>query len=213
MPHGDLFSRPLSLPWPSLGSPQSHSASVYVCRHAVSFPVTTLLVTQLGLEATGVKGKPGSEWKVRFTPHFNVYVVCKAAGHRTPKRLEPRDTLNPLTLLWKKQPQRDPMTPPKPFPTSQRIQGRTLGFLRPNLFPSPAALSFHSSSKPRLFKAQQTAKGCFSEMPGGIQEKSLAFPTPFFLRLHMSQCMYGDQGSPLTQGNKDACRKGRRLLF
>lgn len=87
------------------------------------------------------------------------------------------------------------------------------GFPRPNPLSIPAPL-FHSSSKSSLFETQQKTKDC-SEMPGGIQETSLAFPTPFFSHLHISQCRHGNQGSPVLsqmQENKDTCGKGRRLL-
>ena len=62
-----------------------HSGPVYPWQHAVAFPLTTLLVTGLDLEALAAEGSPGSRWKARFKPHFNVCVVYMTAGHRTPE--------------------------------------------------------------------------------------------------------------------------------
>lgn len=82
----------------------------------------------LDLEALRVRGKSGSKEKVRFKPHFSVCVVYKAAGHRTPGPSGPRDAVQPLTLLWKKLPPRDPVISPKPLSMAQQIQDQSQVF-------------------------------------------------------------------------------------
>lgn len=109
---------------------------------------------------------------MRSKPHFNVCLVHMAASHRTPRPSGPRDTLQPLTLLWKKQPRRDPVTSPRPRPRHSG-SGTATGFseahsLIHHLFRFPST----SSSDPSVFKTANNREMFRS----GIQEKPLASP-------------------------------------
>lgn len=156
LPHGDSVSSPLCLPWPSLGSPLPHSGSVSTRRHSVSFPLTTLLVNRLSSGSLRPLRRSGSGREVRFKPRVSVCGAPTGPGPRTPGLCGPRGSLLPPTSLWRKQPQRDLATPPRPSLGPQRSRDRPLAPRRPSpllvtLRHFPATCSPNSS----LFTTQQ----------------------------------------------------------